>query len=149
MKKKEKEIPEEKKILEETLPYDSEEKPDGEKKPSPDEGAKDAERMKEDIDLFHRLFPEIKAEDIPDAVWQRVEAGESLAASFALYFVEKMRKEEHIRKVNSENEKKAPPRIRHDGAEYDYFSPEAVKSMSRGEIKKNYDAILASMEKWK
>ena len=110
---------------------------------------KDEETMKEDIALFRRLFPEVKSQDIPEEVWIQVEKGESLAASYALYFVQKMREEEHILKVNEENEKKAPPRIRHDGKEYEYFSPEAVKSMSRSEIKKNYDAILSSMEKWK
>lgn len=29
-----------------------------------------------------------------------------------------------------------------------YYKPEEVKNMSREEIRKNYDAILASMEKW-
>ena len=50
--------------------------------------------------------------------------------------------------MNEANEKKALPPIRHDGTEGEYFSPEAVKSMSRSEIKKHYDAILRSMEQW-
>lgn len=106
------------------------------------------EKMESDIALFHELFPEVKGEEIPEEVWERVEAGESLAASYALHVIKNMREEESIRKVNEENEKKAPPRIRHDGGEDAYFSPEAVKAMSRSEIKKNYDAILRSMEKW-
>ncbi len=147
-KKKEKALSEEKEILEERATEASEE--EAEEKTFPQEETEDkTEKMRKDIDLFHRLFPEVKAKDIPEEVWARVEAGESLAASFALYFVQRMKEEEHINSVNAANEKKAPPRIRHDGAEYDYFSPEAVKSMSRSEIKKNYDAILASMEKWK
>lgn len=106
------------------------------------------EKMEEDIALFHSLFPQVKAEDIPEEVWESVEKGESLAASFSLYTIKQQREEEKIRAVNEENEKKAPPRIRHDGAESEYFSPEAVKSMTRKEIKENYDAILKSMEKW-
>ena len=40
------------------------------------------------------------------------------------------------------------PKVRNDGGAKGYFSPEAVKAMSRSEVKKNYDAILRSMEKW-
>ena len=105
-------------------------------------------RMEEDITLFHRLFPHVTAKQIPDEVWERVEEGESLAAAFSLYTIQKMREQEAIEKVNAENESKAAPRIRHDGEDTAYFSPEAVKAMSRSEIKKNYDAILASMDKW-
>jgi len=106
-------------------------------------------KMEEDIALFHSLFPEVKVDQIPAEVWDRVEKGESLSAAFALYTVKNQQKEKRIRQVNEENEQKAPPRIRHDGGEEHYFSPEAVKAMSRNEIKKNYNAILASMEKWK
>lgn len=104
--------------------------------------------MEEDINLFHSLFPHVQADKIPKEVWDRVEQGESLAASFALYTVQEARRKEEIEKVNEKNEKMAPPRIRHDGAESEYFSPEAVKAMSPKEIKKHYDAILQSMEKW-
>ena len=147
-KNKEETRTEEKKLLEEKeqpFPEEHSEKSEDSKEKKENAEAK----MKEDIELFRRLFPEVKSQDIPEEVWLRVEKGESLAASYALSFVQKMREEEHILKVNEENEKKAPPRIRHDGKEYEYFSPEAVKSMSRSEIKKNYDAILSSMEKWK
>ncbi|MBR4288120.1 MAG: hypothetical protein IKT50_01635 [Clostridia bacterium] len=148
-KKKEKALTEEKEFLEERATAALEDEAEEKEAEPKEEKTDETEKMKEDIALFHRLFPEVKAKDIPEEVWERVEAGESLAASFALHFVQKMKEEEHIKTVNATNEKKAPPRIRHDGAEYDYFSPEAVKSMSRSEIKKNYDAILASMEKWK
>ena len=147
-KTKEKTLTEEKELLEEketSAPAANSEK----EEICQDEKGDGEAKMKEDIALFRRLFPEVKSQDIPEEVWLQVEKGESLAANYALYFVQKMREEEHILKVNEENEKKAPPRIRHDGKEYEYFSPEAVKSMSRSEIKKNYDAILSSMEKWK
>lgn len=104
--------------------------------------------FEEDVALFHDLFPDVKADDIPQEVWDRVESGESLAAAFSLYRMQQQKEEERIAKVNRENEEKAPPKIRHDGKEFTYFSPEAVKAMTQSEIKKNYDAILASMEKW-
>ena len=77
-----------------------------------------------------------------------LEKGESLSAAFALHFVKEMREKEHIRRVNEENGKKAPPPVEGQGSNSDYFSPEAVKSMSRKEIRANYDKILSSMEKW-
>ncbi len=159
MKKKKDELMQEELAQEKAKSNDREQIPeDAESAPKKEEakdfgaqnsqGDADRARMQEDISLFHSLFPEVKAQDIPEEVWARVENGESLAASFALFTVQKAKEEEHIRAVNEENEKKAPPRIRHDGKETEYFSPEAVKAMSRSEIKKNYDAILASMDKW-
>ncbi len=135
----------------ETLPREEEQ--DGDKTPASgvresENARSDEEKMEEDIALFHELFPELTGKEIPDEVWARVEAGESLAAAFCLYTVKKMKEDEKIRKVNESNEKKAPPRVRQDESSSEYFSPEAVKAMSRSEIKKHYDAILRSMESW-
>ena len=44
------------------------------------------EKMKADIALLKELFPALSAEEIPDEVWESVKNGESLAASYALYF---------------------------------------------------------------
>ncbi|MBQ3075352.1 MAG: hypothetical protein IJC26_04720 [Clostridia bacterium] len=106
------------------------------------------QRMEEDIELFRALFPEVKGEEIPQEVWDRVEQGESLAASYALFAVKKYRQEQRVSRVNEENGKKAPPPVEGGDKEGEYFSPEAVKNMSRNEIRKNYDKILSSMEKW-
>ena len=109
---------------------------------------KEKREMEEDITLFHSLFPEVKAEEVPDAVWEMVEKGQSLAASYALYCIQKAKEEERIRKVNHDNAQKAAPKVRNDGGAKGYFSPEAVKAMSRSEIKKHYNEILRSMETW-
>jgi len=103
----------------------------------------------EDVALFHSLFPQVKGEDIPEEVWEAVENGESLSAAWALYTICREREQEQIEKKNRENEEKAPPQLRAEGEEEDYFSPDAVRSMNRKEIQKNYRAILNSMEKWK
>lgn len=105
--------------------------------------------MEEDVALFHELFPALTAEDIPEEVWREVEAGESLAKSYALYAVKEYREQERVRAVNEENAKKAPPAVRHDGGDGDYFSPETVKGMSPAQVKKHYQAILTSMDSWK
>lgn len=132
---------------EKELLFDDEKKVLEEKDASEDE--KDPkDRMKEDVELFHTLFPDVNGEDIPQEVWDRVEQGESLAASYALFAVMQYREEEKIRKINEENDKKALPRIQSGASDENYFSPEAVKKMTRSEIKENYDKILSSMEKW-
>lgn len=108
----------------------------------------DAEKLARDVAAFHSLFPDVKAEEIPGEVWERVEGGESLTAAYAVHFVREKREEERIAKLNAENEKAAPPPVRHDGKEESYFSPEAVKAMSRDEVRKNYREILRSMDHW-
>ncbi len=110
--------------------------------------APDEEKVREDVELFHTLFPEAGAKDVPKEVWEKVEAGQSLAASFALYTLMCERENERIRRVNEENAASAPPRIRSDGADGTFFSPEAVKKMTREEVRKNYKEILKSMDHW-
>ncbi|MEA4833345.1 MAG: hypothetical protein VB118_12120 [Oscillospiraceae bacterium] len=107
------------------------------------------ERIRSDIVKLRELFPSLKNEDIPDEVWERVKNGESLAASYALYFIENIKSREKIRELNEKNNKNAPPRFISDGGEENYFSPETVKQMSPAAIRKNYDTILKSMDSWK
>ena len=147
--KKEKERPAEEKAREaipaageaETLPAEEEET-------IPAADAPDEEKVREDVELFHTLFPEASAKDVPKEVWEQVEAGQSLAASYALYTLVRERENERIRRVNEENAASAPPRIRSDGADGTFFSPEAVKKMTREEVRKNYKEILKSMDHW-
>lgn len=106
------------------------------------------ERMRADIALLKELFPALTAKDIPDEVWEKVQAGESLAASYALYFIQSIKEKERIEKRNDENSKKAVPRVKSDQLSEPYYSPETVKGMSPAQVRKNYDAILKSMDSW-
>ncbi len=106
------------------------------------------ERMTDDIKQLRALFPDLTPEDIPEEVWQSVSAGESLAASYALFYVKQLKEEERIEKVNRENEKKALGRIKQDKGQEEYFSPETVQKMSPAEVRKHYAAILKSMDSW-
>lgn len=112
------------------------------------ESGSEPEKLAEDVAVFHELFPEVKAEAIPAEVWKQVEAGESLTAAYAVHFVKAMREQARIEEKNAENEKAAPPPVRHDGKEESYFSPEAVRKMSRAEVRKHYQEILRSMDHW-
>ena len=110
--------------------------------------AKDAEGLAEDVAAFHALFPDVTAGQIPGEVWEQVEAGGTLTAAYAVHFVKALRDRERIDRLNAENEKAAPPPVRHDGKEESYFSPEAVRAMSRDEVRKHYQEILRSMDHW-
>ena len=106
------------------------------------------DKMKADIALLKELFPALTADEIPDEVWESVKEGQSLAASYALYFLQTVKEQERIEKLNAENEKKASPRVKNDKAEEDYYSFETVKNMAPGEVRKHYAAILKSMDSW-
>lgn len=106
------------------------------------------ERMKEDIQTLRALFPALSSEEIPDEVWQKVSEGESLAASYALYFLKQLKEKERIEAHNRENEKKALPRIKSDKPSEEYYSPETVRQMTPAEVRRHYAAILKSMDSW-
>ena len=44
---------------------------------------------------------------------------------------------------------KAIGALNNEAPEKDYFTPEEVRAMSEAEVKKNFDKIMASQEKWK
>ncbi len=105
------------------------------------------DNLEKELDVLKSLFPEITAEDIPDQVFESCENGRGLAAQYALYYVTEQKKKEETQKNNEENAKSAPPEI-HNSEDEAYFTPEAVKAMSDKDIRRNYKAIMKSMEKW-
>lgn len=112
------------------------------------ETVSEEERIVADIETLRALFPELTPEQIPEEVWKKVSEGESLAASYALFYLKEQKEKERIETHNRENEEKALGKIRQDKASEEYYSPETVRKMSQKEVRKNYDAILRSMDRW-
>ena len=110
------------------------------------ETVSEEERIVADIETLRALFPELTPEQIPEEVWKKVSEGESLAASYALFYLKEQKEKERIH--NRENEEKALGKIRQDKDSEEYYSPETVRKMSQKEVRKNYDAILRSMDRW-
>ncbi len=102
-----------------------------------------------EIKLLKDLFPKLDIDEIPDEIWEACENGKGIAAQYALYFIKKLKHEAKAQNVNEKNSKSAPPRVVHDGGGEMFFTPEMVKRMSQNEVRKNYSAIMKSMEKWK
>ncbi len=109
--------------------------------------AAESQKISEQLGEFYDVFPSTDVKSLPDSVWESVRAGNSLAASYALYRQRVYQRTEAAKAVNERNVGTSSGRIG-TGAEKEYFSPDEVKSMSRGEVKANYSKIIESMKKW-
>lgn len=95
---------------------------------------------------FRELYPEQSPDELPDEVWENVGRGIPLAAAFALSERRRQRAEELARRANLENRRRSAGAI--ERAQSGYLSPDEVRSMSREEVRANYQSILLSMQKW-
>ena len=107
----------------------------------------DGEAAKE-IKKFRETFPDVKAEDIPDSVWEEVAGGVSLTHAYALYEAKKNRDEFEIRAINEKNASRGAF-VSDDGATEEGFTKEQVEKMSGKDVKKNYKNIVKAMRKWR
>lgn len=102
--------------------------------------------LEKELNILKEIFPDIDADTIPDTVFEESDNGKGLAALYALFYLKDMKQKEQTAKKNEENSAAALPEITSE--EEAYFTPEMVKAMSQKEIRKNYKAIMKSMEKW-
>lgn len=102
----------------------------------------------EEIADFCERFPDVRAEQIPDAVWQEVAAGTDLTHAYALYLVTEGKANGHADEVNRGNTERSAA-AKTDGATEPSFSREEVERMSQKDVAKNYKNILHSMKRWK
>lgn len=107
----------------------------------------EAQMISEQLGEFYDVFPNADVRSLPDSVWESVRAGNSLAASYALYRQRVYQREQHAKEINRRNTESSSGRIGTDTAK-EYFSPDEVRSMSRSEVKANYSKIIESMKKW-
>ncbi len=96
---------------------------------------------------FSTLYPETAAEEIPESVWDAVKGGLPLAAAYALH----ERRALLARAEAEAQQEKA--RIRSSGALEGgggdlFYSPAEVRAMNAAQVRQNYSAILASMQRW-
>ncbi len=121
-----------------------------EKEQTLSEGAMSQEqKLKKDIAELLELFPKLKADAVPEEVWERVSEGDSLCAAYCLWMVKRAKEQSHIRSVNDKVSQSAPPQVSDKGAQKEYFTRETVKNMSPEQIRKHLSAILNSMDSWK
>ena len=107
------------------------------------------QKLKKDIAELLELFPKLKADAIPEEVWERVSEGDSLCAAYCLWMVKRAKEQSRIRSVNDKAAKAAPPQRSDKGEGKEYFTRESVKNMSPEQVRKHLGAILNSMDSWK
>ncbi len=103
--------------------------------------------MEDDCAEFAELYPNVSPDSLPDDVWENVRRGIPLAAAYAL----SNRRRERIAQLAAE--RNAINRARSTGAvtvaPTGYYSPEEVRAMNAAEVRRNYNEILLSMQKWR
>lgn len=109
---------------------------------------KDADAVNAEIKRFRELFPDVSADSIPDAVWEDVQNGATLAHAYALYLLENETLDRYAESVNERNGKAGAKAVG-DGATEPAFTKEQVERMSGKDIKNNYKGILKAMKNWK
>ncbi len=104
-------------------------------------------RVSQECSEFSALFPDTPLSDLPDCVWESVKNGVPIAAAYAL--------ERHRHAMAEARAEQALQRNRERSAgavgqpEDEYFSPAEVRAMSQAEVRRNYQKIMLSMQKWK
>ena len=106
----------------------------------------DLRRMASELREFQTLFPDVPLSELPDEVTDGMCAGIPPAAGYALFLRRQRERERQAKSVNDAN------RLRSSGslttADADYFSPAEVRAMSPSDVRKNYQKIMQSMQKW-
>lgn len=95
---------------------------------------------------FVKCFPDVKADDVPNEVWNDVANGIPLVYAYA-YRV-RVREADPSDKVNAENEARNL-KVNTDKTELPAYSEAEVGKMSPKDVKGNFNKIISSMKKWK
>lgn len=104
------------------------------------------ERVGNECAEFYELFPTVSPASLPDGVWKDVGRGIPLAAAYAVAERRRAVTEEVAKKSNAENRQRSAGAL--TTTEEGFFSPAEVRAMSRDEVRKNYQNIMYSMQKW-
>lgn len=105
-------------------------------------------KLREDIAAFRELFPEVKAEEIPEEVWAEVAEGMDLRHAYALYMLTGQKSGGHAEEVNREAASRSAAAAS-DGSTEPSFTPEQVEKMSAKDVAKNYKSVLQSFKNWR
>lgn len=103
-------------------------------------------RVAAQLEELGEVFPEADVKTLPDAVWESVRSGNSLAAAYALYERRMRNAAERSHTVNAKNNYSSAGKI--TGASPEFFTPDEVRAMSQEQVRENYSKIIRSMKKW-
>ena len=95
---------------------------------------------------FAELYPKVPLSDLPDVVWEDVGRGIPISAAYALFERREARTGKLAAEVNAQNRARSAGAIA--GARNGFLSPAEVRAMTPAEVRKYYQSILHSMQKW-
>lgn len=104
-------------------------------------------RMESEYEEFRTLFPDASLTALPDAVWQDVAAGSSLAAAFALFERRRAHTLALAVESNARNQQRSAGALH--GTDSGDLTPAEVRAMTPLEVRTNYEKIMRSMQKWR
>lgn len=104
--------------------------------------------LQEEIAAFRERFPEVRAEDIPESVWEEVAGGMDLNHAYAFFLIAQKADGGTADEVNRDNSARSAAALS-EGSTEPSFTREQVEGMSAKDVAKNYRNILRSMGKWK
>jgi hypothetical protein len=114
------------------------------------------ERQNREAAEFLREYPDVKATDIPQNVWNDVNNGIPLVHAYARHENSLLKAQMNkasaaaaVQSKSAENASAAPGAIGGSAPSPDYYSPERVEMMSDRQIADNWTKIQASMKNWK
>jgi hypothetical protein len=118
---------------------------------------KEQERQTKEYDLFLKSYPDVKADQIPEEVWNEFTSGKSLVDAYAKYEnnllkqeLAKYRETEAAKQKNAENSQASTGSVTGQGAANDkLYSLDELKNLSTEDTMKNYSKVMESWKKIK
>lgn len=107
----------------------------------------ETDRKAKEYAEFRELFPYADPCELAPEVTEMVEEGIPLAAAYSLYEKRLRAKEETAKAHNKATREGGFGSVGHSTGE-EYYTPDEVRAMTQTEVRKNYQKILRSMEKW-
>lgn len=106
-------------------------------------------RYTKEMREFKELYPEVDKKRIPKEVWDAVSNGADLSSAYAKYERKKAIQAAKAQALNEKVAKTAAPEIKKPSETDKDYTFEEIAKMSPEEVKKNYDAIIKSLNRKK
>ena len=96
---------------------------------------------------FKELFPNANLDELEPEVLAMTEAGVPLSAAYALYEKRLKARNAAVKAHNMATKESGFASVGNSANE-EFYTPDEVRSMTRTEVKQNYQKILRSMKSW-
>ena len=99
------------------------------------------------LEELYRFCPELREGGLPQKVREDIEAGIPPVAAYAMELRRATAERQAISALNDKNRELSSGGLSQGSGE-DFFTADEVKAMNAGQVRQNYDKIMASMKHW-